>query len=325
VVQRGNGQTEEVITRLQEIIRLCKEEGLSNEEMQEVVKVETEVLKYLQKTGSEHEHIANDRPSSQMQLGKPKEQSAQKRPKSVLSDDMLEVIAEIERKALSEIIHLQRERDELREERDRLLGQGHGSKVGPGEGERLREENRLLREENHALQVRLSTIGHGVPLGGSQLAREGLAHGQFDSQIAVYENELHRASAVISELRARLGNVAGLEGLHEQGERIRRETVELLSYKGRGQGEDYAVLRELQLRLEQEEQGKADFLEELKVFKQHYLELEEENRELKRARGSYEPVRSSTPEVVSARGGNRKRSGVADYESTLKDLKQALR
>jgi response regulator RpfG family c-di-GMP phosphodiesterase len=42
ITQHRDGQTEEVITRLQEIIRLCKEEGgLTNEEMKEVVKVET--------------------------------------------------------------------------------------------------------------------------------------------------------------------------------------------------------------------------------------------------------------------------------------------
>lgn len=35
---------------MQEIISLCKEEGLSNEEMKEVVKVENEVLNYLQRT-----------------------------------------------------------------------------------------------------------------------------------------------------------------------------------------------------------------------------------------------------------------------------------
>jgi hypothetical protein len=39
-------------------------------------------------------------------------------------------------------------------------------------------------------------------------------------------------------------------------------------------GEDYSVLRELQERLEEEEQGKASFLEELKTFKQRFLELE---------------------------------------------------
>jgi hypothetical protein len=51
--EEGDQRTQEVIGKLQEIIRLCKEEGtLTNEEMREVVKVETEVLNYLQR-GSE--------------------------------------------------------------------------------------------------------------------------------------------------------------------------------------------------------------------------------------------------------------------------------
>jgi hypothetical protein len=52
---------------------------------------------------------------------------------------------------------------------------------------------------------------------------------------------------VINELRSRLANVAGLEGLHEQGERIRRETAELLQYKSRNvQGDDAGIITELQ-------------------------------------------------------------------------------
>jgi hypothetical protein len=63
----------------------------------------------------------------------------------------------------------------------------------------------------------------------------------------VYENELKRAMVVINELRSRLANVAGLEGLHEQGERIRRETAELLQYKSRNvQGDDAGIITELQ-------------------------------------------------------------------------------
>lgn len=37
-----------------------------------------------------------------------------------------------------------------------------------------------------------------------------LMYGQYDSQIAVYENELKRATVVINELRSRLANVPGL-------------------------------------------------------------------------------------------------------------------
>jgi hypothetical protein len=56
-------------------------------------------------------------------------------------------------------------------------------------------------------------------------------------------------------------------------------------------------------------------LEELKSFKQRLIDLEEENRELKR-RGDYEPTRLNIPEG-NARSANRKRSGAAGYESTL--------
>lgn len=56
-------------------------------------------------------------------------------------------------------------------------------------------------------------------------------------------------------------------------------------------------------------------MEELKSFKQRLIDLEEENRELKR-RGDYEPTRLNIPEG-NARNANRKRSGAAGYESTL--------
>jgi hypothetical protein len=103
------------------------------------------------------------------------------------------------------------------------------------------------------LQVRLSTVGAGPtvhrPSAGEDFARDP---SQYNSQIAVYENELKRATVVINELRGRLENVGGLEELHEQGERIRRETAELLQYRSRsGQGEDSKVIRELQEHLEQ--------------------------------------------------------------------------
>lgn len=128
--------------------------------------------------------------------------------------------------------------------------------------------------------MRLSTLNFGSPTlhkpeYGDDFIKEGLSGQQYNSQIAVYENELKRATVVINELKSRLANVAGLEQLHEQGERIRRETAELLQYKSRNiQGEDSSVIQELQERLEEEERGKAHFLEELKVFKQRFIELE---------------------------------------------------
>ena len=49
-------RTEEVVNKLQEIIKLCRQEGaLSHEEMREVVRVESEVLNYLKKTTDEPE------------------------------------------------------------------------------------------------------------------------------------------------------------------------------------------------------------------------------------------------------------------------------
>jgi ribosome-binding protein aMBF1 (putative translation factor) len=48
---QSENKTKEVVSKLQEIIHLCRQEGaLSNEEMREVVKVENEVLNYLQRT-----------------------------------------------------------------------------------------------------------------------------------------------------------------------------------------------------------------------------------------------------------------------------------
>lgn len=215
--------------------------------------METQVLNYLQQKGQEQIIPEVKAPVP----GKPKaEQNAksQLQTRAELSGNTLEVIEEIERKALGEIIHLQNERDSLKQERDQLLAQlkarAQGSKIGLNE-EKLKEENRLLREENSALNIRLNTItsNHLQREPGSDYERGNLSHGQYDSQIAVYENELRRASAVINELKAQLGNVAGLEELHEQGQRIRRETAELLRYKGKNDGEDYSVLRELQERL----------------------------------------------------------------------------
>lgn len=134
IVNRGNPEgprTQEVITRLQEIIHLCKQEGtLSNEEMREVIKVENEVLNYLQRNNPEPElrvvkpysdtpqaEKERERPQPNHTWGKPQ---AQQHPQAELSDDTLEMIAEIERKALTEIIHLQKERDAIKLERDQL-------------------------------------------------------------------------------------------------------------------------------------------------------------------------------------------------------------
>ena len=49
-------------------------------------------------------------------------------------------------------------------------------------------------------------------------------------------------------------------------------------------------IRELQERLAEEERGKAVFLEELRLFKQKYMEMEEENRQLKKGKVNFDPV-----------------------------------
>lgn len=210
IVNRGNSEaprTQEVITRLQEIIHLCKQEGtLSNEEMREVIKVENEVLNYLQRNHPEPDPRVVKPYSDTPQAEKEKEKlqpnhtwgkpQPQQHHQAELSEDTLEMIAEIERKALTEIIHLQKERDAIKLERDHLAaelsnGNIHTSKAVSNELDRLREENRLLREENNALNVRLSTIGSiGLqrPDYGSDFVKEGLSSGQYNSQIAVYEN-----------------------------------------------------------------------------------------------------------------------------------------
>ena len=184
-------------------------------------------------------------------------------------------------------MHLQQERDQLKQDKEYLLGQleklnqqplqpQHAGpvQVPPESAEfhQLLEENRLLKEENSALQVRLQTVANSTMPGresASIYPRDGFSQEQYDSQIAVYENELRRASAVISELKSRLHNVPGLEALHEQGEQIRQETGHLLVMKG-GSSENVSMVRELQQRLEEEEVGKAAFLEELKIFKQRF-------------------------------------------------------
>lgn len=173
--------------------------------MREVIKVENEVLHYLQRNHSEPEPRVvkpySDTPQAEKEKeklqpnhtwGKPQQQHQQ----AELSDDTLDMIAEIERKALTEIIHLQKERDAIKLERDQLAaelsnGNIHTSKAVSNELDRLREENRLLREENNALNVRLSTLGSiGLqrPDYGSDYVKEGLSSGQYNSQIAVYEN-----------------------------------------------------------------------------------------------------------------------------------------
>lgn len=101
-----------------------------------------------------------------------------------------------------------------------------------------------------------------------------------------------------------------------------------MQYKSRN-GEDYGVIRELQERLEEEERGKAIFLEELKNFKMRFIELEEENRELKKSKSrvnfNSNAVISSPQREYSTKGIIKKRSGLGDYENTLNELKQALR
>ena len=92
-----------------------------------------------------------------------------------------------------------------------------------------------------------------------------------------------------------------------------------------------SYIKELQARLADEERGKAAFLEELKVFKQKYIDLEEENRYLKKSKVNFDPVprpQGSTPR----RDGNsasrsiiKKKVGqFGDYEQTLNQLKNVL-
>lgn len=110
-------KTQEVVNRLQEIIHLCKaENGLSQEEMHEVLKVESEVLGYLQRTAEADPqpippNTVSDRGSPGQQRSKAsieqggnmqtwgKQQYTQA--KSGLSSDVHEMIAEIERKAVN--------------------------------------------------------------------------------------------------------------------------------------------------------------------------------------------------------------------------------
>lgn len=67
------------------------------------------------------------------------------------------------------------------------------------------------------------------------------------------------------------------------------------------------MIRELQERLEGEERGKMMFLEELRGFKQRFLELEEENKSLKKSKVSFDPV----PKIGSSfREGPSPRSGI---------------
>lgn len=103
----------------------------------------------------------------------------------------------------------------------------------------------------------------------------------------------------------------------------------MLQYRGRTGGEDASVIQELQERLEQEERNKAQFFEELRVFKQRYSQLEEENQQLKRGNNtsqfpeysSYSPI----AERPSARAPGRKRTGLSDYEKTLNEMRQVMR
>lgn len=80
------------------------------------------------------------------------------------------------------------------------------------------------------------------------------------------------------------------------------------------------MIRELQERLEGEERGKMMFLEELRGFKQRYLELEEENKSLKKSKVSFDPVPkiggSLLREGPSPRSGIMKKrvSYLGDYE-----------
>lgn len=97
------------------------------------------------------------------------------------------------------------------------------------------------------------------------------------------------------------------------------------------QGREGAIIRELQERLESEERKKASFFEELKAFKQKYVELEEENRALRKSKVSFDPVprpASNSPvrekEAVSARGIIKKKGYLGEYEQTLNELKKVL-
>jgi hypothetical protein len=264
---QANVKAEEVVSRIQEIIKLCKVDGtLREDEMAEILKMETAVLGYLQRNNSSESEPNVVRPSQESPVPNQKSRveanqtwgkEPQDRTKMGLSEDTLEMISQIERKALGEIIHLQRERDALKQEKEQLQAELQKSRVDPNraaanESNRLREENRLLREENEELRIRLNTYeGSGIvkehydSSAQNDYVKENLAHGQYDSQIAVYENELRRASAVISELKRKLSNVPGIEDLHDQGERIRRETTELLQRTG-GRSNEAALLQRLE-------------------------------------------------------------------------------
>jgi hypothetical protein len=84
--------------------------------------------------------------------------------------------------------------------------------------------------------------------------------------------------------------------------------------------------------LDEEEKGKAMFLEELRAFKQRFTELEEENEVLKRGGGriSFEPnpkpPGSNSLYDSRARQGimKKKTSAIEDYEKTLHELRHAI-
>lgn len=66
----------------------------------------------------------------------------------------------------------------------------------------------------------------------------------------------------------------------------------------------------------------------MKAFKQRHLELEEENQQLKRQLGATVPqAGASSPKgaKTSARGLAKKKSGFADYENTLNEMRQIMR
>ena len=89
--------------------------------------------------------------------------------------------------------------------------------------------------------------------------------------------------------------------------------------------QDNQMIQQLQQRLDNEERNKVIFLEELKAFKQRYVELEEENKILRKSKVSFDPVArpidvSQRRQSTSPRAGimKKQRGGfLGDYESTL--------